>query len=64
MVLFQMDCSKLKVFTPDAEEAEGMICIPFDNKLYCISLSGSENQFKLTKNPLEGKTEMKVTVID
>ena len=62
----QMDWSELelKVFASDADEAEGMICLPSDNQLHKIRLSVEDNQFKLTDNPLEGKTEMKVTVID
>ena len=62
----QMDWSELelKVFASDVDEVEGMICLPSDNQLHKIRLSVEDNQFKLTDNPLEGKTEMKVTVID
>lgn len=62
----QMDWSELelKVFASDADEVEGMICLPSDNQLHKLLLSVEDNQFKLTDNPLEGKTEMKVTVIE
>ena len=58
----EMDWSnlELKVYAADAKKAKGYVCLPSDQKLIEVSLSGSGKSFKLDSNPLEGKVKFKV----
>ena len=51
---------ELKVYAADAKKAIGYVCLPSDQKLVEVSLSGSGKSFKLDSNPLEGKVKFKV----
>ncbi len=51
---------ELKVYAADAKKAKGYVCLPSDQKLVEVSLSGSGKSFKLDSNPLEGKVKFKV----
>jgi alpha-D-xyloside xylohydrolase len=58
----EMDWSnlELKVYAADAKTAKGFVCLPSDQKLVEINMTGSGNSFKLNKNPLEGKVKFKI----
>jgi len=60
----QMDWSELelRVFAADAENVQGLICLPFDNQLRRLILESKDNQFRLVENSLEGKAKLSVTV--
>jgi alpha-D-xyloside xylohydrolase len=60
----QMDWSQLelKVFSIDTDKAEGMICLPSDNKLQYLGLNHDGTTFRLKENPLKGKAELKVSL--
>jgi len=51
---------ELKVYAADAKKAKGYICLPSDQKLVEVTLSGSGKSFKLDSNPLDGKVKFKV----
>ena len=51
---------ELKVYAADAKKAKGYVCLPSDQKLVEVNLSGKGNSFKLDSNPLEGKVKFKV----
>jgi alpha-D-xyloside xylohydrolase len=58
----QMDWGKmdLTVYAKNATEAEGLICLPSDNRLIEIKLAKKDRAFRLTQNPLDGKVAFKV----
>jgi alpha-D-xyloside xylohydrolase len=60
----QMDWSELelKVFSIDTDKAEGMICLPSDNRLEYLELDINGTTFRLKENPLKGKAELKVSL--
>ena len=59
----QMDWSQLelKVFSVDTDKAEGMICLPSDNRLQYLKLDHYGTTFRLKENPLKGKAELKIS---
>ena len=54
-----MDWSKLElvVYAPDKQTAEGLVCLPSDQKLYKLELKAEDGEFQLTENPLAEKVE-------
>ena len=59
----QMDWSKLElvVYATDTKKAaQGLICLPSDNKLHSISLTKKDGVFVLDKDPLAGKVACKI----
>ena len=58
----QMDWGKmdLAVYAKNATEADGLICLPSDNRLIEIKLAKKDRAFRLTQNPLDGKVAFKV----
>jgi alpha-D-xyloside xylohydrolase len=58
----QMDWSKLDlvVYATDTQKAQGLICLPSDNKLHSIRLSRKDNTFMLESDPLAGKVVWKI----
>jgi alpha-D-xyloside xylohydrolase len=58
-----MDWSKieLKVYATDSEMVKGLVCLPSDNTLHQITLEKKDEKFELTKNPLAGKVEFKIS---
>lgn len=53
----EMDWSELelKVYTKDAEETTGLICLPSDQELHKIELVKQENNFIMKNDPYAGK---------
>lgn len=62
----QMDWSELelKVFASDADEVEGMICLPSDNQVLKVTLESEEKKFKLAENPFAGKIKLNIKLIE
>ena len=60
----QMDWSDLElvVFAKDTATANGLVCLPEDNKLVSLSLAKDGNTFKLASDPLAGKVTWKIRV--
>ena len=58
----QMDWSKLDlvVYATDTQKAQGLICLPSDNKLHRISVTRKDNTFVLENDPLAGKVVWKI----
>jgi alpha-D-xyloside xylohydrolase len=58
----QMDWSKLELvaFAKDAAGAQGLVCLPSDNKLVEVSLAKQGNTFKLAGDPLGGKVALRL----
>jgi alpha-D-xyloside xylohydrolase len=59
----QMDWSNLDlvVYATDTQKsAQGLICLPSDNKLHSISLTKKKGKFVLDKDPLAGKVTWKI----
>jgi len=58
----EMDWSniELKVYAVDAKTVKGYVCLPSDQKLVEIKMTGSGKTFKLNSNPLEGKVKFKI----
>ncbi len=52
----QMDWSKLElvVYSKDSQSAQGLVCLPSDNKLHPLAVEKQEEGFKLTADPLVG----------
>jgi arginine/ornithine N-succinyltransferase beta subunit len=48
------------VFAADAKAAKGFVCLPSDQKLVEVNVTGSGKSFKLKTNPLEGKVKFKI----
>ncbi len=51
---------ELKVYAADAKKAKGYVCLPSDQKLVEVTLTGSGKSFKLDSNPLKGKVKFKI----
>jgi alpha-D-xyloside xylohydrolase len=58
----QMDWSKLDlvVYATDTQKAQGLICLPPDNKLCSLSLTRKGGAFVLENDPLGGKVVWKI----
>jgi alpha-D-xyloside xylohydrolase len=58
----QMDWSKLDlvVYAADAQKAQGLVCLPSDNKLCSLSLTKKKSAFVLDNDPLKGKVVWKI----
>jgi len=57
-----MDWSKLDlvIYATGNQPANGLVCLPEDNKLVPVTLSKSGNKYALTKDPLVNKVSWKV----
>jgi hypothetical protein len=57
-----MDWSNLDlvVFAKDSQEAKGLVCLPFDNKLVEVTLVKKDGVFRVAKDLLAGKVTFKV----
>ena len=58
----QMDWSELelRVFAKDARTAQGLVCLPSENRLHQVSLNRSGNGFKLAGDPFAGKVAWEI----
>lgn len=59
----KMDWSKidLKVYAADANEVEGLLCLPSDNLLKIVRLKKTADKWGVEENPLKGKSELNVS---
>jgi alpha-D-xyloside xylohydrolase len=60
----QMDWSKLDLvaFAKEAKTAKGFVCLPSDNQLHEVSLTGEGGTFRLANDPLAGKVAWTIRV--
>jgi len=54
-----LDWSKLElvVFVKEKTEAEGLVCLPDDQKLHRLSLASKQGKFELASDPTDGKVK-------
>jgi alpha-D-xyloside xylohydrolase len=57
-----MDWTKLELvsYSAGAKTLNGMVCLPSDNVLHPVSLTGGGGNFRLTADPLNGKVSWKI----
>ncbi len=62
----EMDWSRLElvVFSTEAGEAQGLVCLPSDNVLHPVNVEQSGATLRLKENPLAGKVQWKIRTAD